>query len=194
MVRVQADGADCAIPLCVIDEKLVVRGWSPRAAELTGIAEKDVLGRRCWEALDLRTVEGSPICSEGCPVAQRIFAGRSDTDRLVRFGHGDDQRPRAMISFGSLCRGEDMLVHAFVVTRLSELEARGQEERGAPRLTQRQLEVLRLLDHGLLTKQIAAELDISPNTVNNHIQAILKAFGATSRTSALHRARRLHLI
>ncbi len=63
-----------------------------------------------------------------------------------------------------------------------------------PRLTPRQLEVLRLLDQGLLTKEIAAELGISHHTANNHVRAILRAFGAASRTGALHRARRLHLI
>ncbi|SRR5579871_161009 len=64
----------------------------------------------------------------------------------------------------------------------------------APRLTARQLEVLRLLDRGLLTKQIATELGISHHTANNHVRAILAAFGASSRTGALHHARRLHLI
>ncbi len=63
-----------------------------------------------------------------------------------------------------------------------------------PRLTPRQLEVLRLLDRGLLTKEIAAELGISRHTANNHVRAILRVFGAASRTGALHRARALRLI
>ncbi len=63
-----------------------------------------------------------------------------------------------------------------------------------PALTPRQLEVLRLLDRGLMTKQVATELGISQFTVNNHIRAILTALGASSRTSAIYRARREHLI
>ncbi|MBV8257600.1 MAG: response regulator transcription factor [Actinobacteria bacterium] len=64
----------------------------------------------------------------------------------------------------------------------------------APRLTGRQLEVLRLLDRGLLTKQIARELGISTHTANNHVRAILRRFDVATRTAALHTARRLHLI
>ncbi len=68
------------------------------------------------------------------------------------------------------------------------------EQETAPELTPRQLEVLRLLDQGLLTKQIALELGISPHTASNHVRAILRLLGAASRTGALHRARRLHLV
>jgi DNA-binding CsgD family transcriptional regulator len=63
-----------------------------------------------------------------------------------------------------------------------------------PRLTPRQLEVLRLLEQGLLTKQIARRLRLSPLTVNNHIHAVLAAFDAPNRGVAVHEARRLNLI
>jgi DNA-binding NarL/FixJ family response regulator len=49
--------------------------------------------------------------------------------------------------------------------------------------------VLRLLEHGRSTKQIAAELHLSPETVRNHIRRLLKALGVNSRLEAVAAAR-----
>src|SRR6478752_3703656 len=47
-----------------------------------------------------------------------------------------------------------------------------------PHLTPRQNEILRLLEHGKSTEQIAAELVLSPETVRNHVRRLLRALGA----------------
>jgi DNA-binding CsgD family transcriptional regulator len=52
-------------------------------------------------------------------------------------------------------------------------------------LTRRQLEVLQLLVAGRSTEQIAAELVLSPETIRNHVRAILRAFHAHSRVEAV---------
>ncbi|URM91677.1 response regulator transcription factor [Streptomyces sp. MRC013] len=51
--------------------------------------------------------------------------------------------------------------------------ARGASEPGAPRLTDRETEVLRLVAKGLSYKQIAERLVISHRTVQNHVQNTL---------------------
>ncbi|MDT9684577.1 response regulator transcription factor [Streptomyces sp. TRM76323] len=51
--------------------------------------------------------------------------------------------------------------------------ARGAAEPGAPRLTDRETEVLRLVAKGLSYKQIAERLVISHRTVQNHVQNTL---------------------
>jgi PAS domain S-box-containing protein len=58
-----------------------------------------------------------------------------------------------------------------------------------PHLTPRQAEVLRLLEHGRSTKQIAAELHLSPETVRNHIRHLFRALGVNSRLEAVANAR-----
>jgi PAS domain S-box-containing protein len=58
-----------------------------------------------------------------------------------------------------------------------------------PHLTPRQVEVLRLLQQGRSTKQIAAELHLSPETVRNHIRRLLQALGVNSRLEAVAAAR-----
>ena len=56
-------------------------------------------------------------------------------------------------------------------------------------LTRRQLEVLRLLDAGRSTAEIARELTLSETTVRNHIANLLAALGSHSRLEAVAVAR-----
>jgi HD-GYP domain-containing protein (c-di-GMP phosphodiesterase class II) len=57
--------------------------------------------------------------------------------------------------------------------------------RGGPRgLTQREVEVLRLLARGLSNKEIADRLVISPKTVGNHVEHIYAKAGCSNRAAA----------
>jgi predicted ATPase/DNA-binding CsgD family transcriptional regulator len=51
-------------------------------------------------------------------------------------------------------------------------------------LTEREVEVLRLVAQGLTNAQIAGQLIISPYTVNNHMRSILGKLGVTTRSAA----------
>lgn len=52
-------------------------------------------------------------------------------------------------------------------------------------LSERELDVLRLMTRGMANKQIAAELFITEHTVKFHIRAILGKLGAANRTEAV---------
>ncbi|GAB2685450.1 response regulator [Thalassiella azotivora] len=54
-----------------------------------------------------------------------------------------------------------------------------------PRLTDRELEVLRLVARGMANRDIAAELFISENTVKNHVRNILEKLQLHSRMEAV---------
>ena len=54
-----------------------------------------------------------------------------------------------------------------------------------PRLTERELEVLKLVARGLNNRDIARELFISENTVKNHIRNILEKLQLHSRMEAV---------
>jgi PAS domain S-box-containing protein len=58
-----------------------------------------------------------------------------------------------------------------------------------PHLTPRQVDVLRLLEQGRSTKQIAAELHLSTETVRNHVRRLFRALGVNSRLEAVAAAR-----
>jgi DNA-binding NarL/FixJ family response regulator len=57
-------------------------------------------------------------------------------------------------------------------------------------LTERELEVLRLLAEGFSTRSISEELFISNNTARNHVQRLIAKLGAHSRLEAVATARR----
>lgn len=56
-------------------------------------------------------------------------------------------------------------------------------------LTPRQAEILRLLELGRSTAQIADELHLSRETVRNHVRHLLQAVGVSSRLEAVAVAR-----
>ncbi len=55
----------------------------------------------------------------------------------------------------------------------------------APELTERELDVLRLITQGKANKTIAAELHISDGTVRAHMVSLFKKLGVNDRTSAV---------
>jgi DNA-binding NarL/FixJ family response regulator len=52
------------------------------------------------------------------------------------------------------------------------------------KLTERELDVLRLLAKGMTNSDIAAQLHLSEGTVRNHVSAILEKLGVSDRTQA----------
>jgi DNA-binding NarL/FixJ family response regulator len=64
----------------------------------------------------------------------------------------------------------------------------------AESLTERQAAVLRLVAEGRSNKEIALLLDLAPSTVKTHLDHIFKCLGASNRTDASNKARKLKLI
>jgi two-component system NarL family response regulator len=63
-----------------------------------------------------------------------------------------------------------------------------------PRLTDRELQVLRLIATGMSNREIAGELTISENTVKNHVRNILEKLHLHSRVEAVMYALRENII
>ncbi len=61
-------------------------------------------------------------------------------------------------------------------------------------LTRREVEVLRQMAHGLTNKRIAQTLEISYETVKEHVQHILRKIGRNDRTQAAVWAARKRLV
>jgi two-component system, NarL family, nitrate/nitrite response regulator NarL len=62
-----------------------------------------------------------------------------------------------------------------------------------PKLTTRELEVLRGLSRGLSNKEIARQLSISPETVKDYLENVYRKLEVPDRVSAVSRARSLGL-
>ncbi len=87
---------------------------------------------------------------------------------------------------------------AKLLTEFAALARREEEETPqqlpAPRLTDREIEVLRLVARGMNNRDIAKELFISENTVKNHVRNILEKLQIHSRMEAVMVAVREKLI
>jgi DNA-binding NarL/FixJ family response regulator len=93
-------------------------------------------------------------------------------------------------------RGESFLepsVAAKVVSEFARLSPRPTDALAEP-LSEREIEVLRLVARGASNKKIAAELVIAEGTVKNHLTNILSKLEAADRTEAAMKARTLGVI
>ncbi len=87
---------------------------------------------------------------------------------------------------------------AKLLTEFAALNKRDQEERAEqvppPKLTDREMQVLKLVAKGMNNRDIAKELFISENTVKNHVRNILEKLQIHSRMEAVMIAVREKLI
>ena len=166
----------CGVPSYVVDATGIVRWLNPAAERLLG----DVRGRQFT----------SVIAPEDRPAARERFAqkmlGTSPASEAT--GHlvsTAGTRMPVEVSSVPLKNGER------VVGVFGLIEERPDDSPRAPppNLTPRQVEVLRLLEQGRSTKQIAAELHLSPETVRNHVRRLFRALGVNTRLEAVAAAR-----
>jgi DNA-binding NarL/FixJ family response regulator len=98
----------------------------------------------------------------------------------------------------AVVRGQSLVTPSMATklfTEFNVLSRRVDAQHGtAPRLTEREVEVLRLVAKGMSNKEIAAELVIAENTVKNHVRNILEKLQMKSRMEAAMYAVREKLV
>lgn len=120
--------------------------------------------------------------SDDSDVAEAIFAGACGY--LLK-----DSVPAVLVAgINAAAAGESLISPGVASKLLTRLRAR---EPSSPladiigaELTEREIEVLRLLSHGGDNRQIAATLFISPSTVKNHVSNILLKLHLKNRIQA----------
>jgi two-component system NarL family response regulator len=93
--------------------------------------------------------------------------------------------------------GQSLISPSMAVKLIDEFKQMSKPEREqgpALRLTERELEVLRLVAKGLNNREVAKELFISENTVKNHVRNILEKLQLHSRMEAVMYAMREKLL
>ena len=170
------------VPSYVVDRHGIIRWVNPAAQRLVG----DVRGRQFT----------SVVSPEETRRAREVFArniggGVERSDNEVVVVGADGERVSVDISAVPLRDGNRVIgMFGQVVDVEHELPL----PTAHPHLTPRQTEVLRLLEHGRSTDQIARELHLSIETVRNHVRHILRALDVHSRLEAVAVARREHLL
>jgi NarL family two-component system response regulator LiaR len=103
-----------------------------------------------------------------------------------------DARPEVLLAaVRAAARGQSMLDPAIAGTVLQELVASAQVQED---LTERELQVLRLLAHGRTNREIAQELIVGVETVKTHVGNILAKLHLAHRTQAVIQALKQGLI
>lgn len=112
-------------------------------------------------------------------------------DQMIGFEQG---RKMASLIAGSKFVPLDAQGHALLSTEpamdvlISELTAFLGTSGKAPKLTPRQIEVLRAIATGNTDKEVAKLLSLSPRTVEMHVSAAIKSLDCSTRAEAVHRA------
>jgi len=112
---------------------------------------------------------------------------------VFRDGSADD----LSAAVRSAARGElrcSRRVAATLLHRVAVLAGRTDPGEVGPRLTRREVEIVRLVDEGMTNKEIAHRLSIEVTTVKNHIHHVLEKMAVSTRGQAAMKARRLGLI
>ncbi len=167
------------VPSYVIDAAGVIRWLNPAAKRIVG----DVEGR---QFTSVAAPEETRRARE--MFARKVVGTATVTDAGFVLVDSTGGRVAVEISSVPLRRGEHVVGVFGQVTDLVEtLHAHPDLP-----LTPRQAEVLDLLERGRTTRQIAAELHLSIDTVRNHVRHILQAVGAHSRLEAVAIAHGAH--
>jgi PAS domain S-box-containing protein len=167
---------DVNIPSYVIDASGVIRWVNPAAQRLVG----DCRGR---QFTSLVAPEHKRHARE--VFAQKIIGRFRSTESEGVLIAEDGERIEVEVCSVPLQRGHRVIGVFGQIPRWS-IEPHAQAH---PHLTPRQAEVLRLLEHGRSTAQIAGELHLSQETVRNHVRHLLRALGVNSRLEAVAVAR-----
>jgi DNA-binding NarL/FixJ family response regulator len=72
-----------------------------------------------------------------------------------------------------------------VLQKFQELSSHTETEYLSSSLTRRETEILEYIAKGFLNKQIASSLEISEQTIKNHVTSILRKLNANARTEAV---------
>jgi PAS domain S-box-containing protein len=170
------------VPAYVIDKHGIIRWLNPAARTLVG----DVRGRQ------LTSVVAPEETRRAREIFTRNLSGPPDgSDNKVVLIGADGERLSVEVSAVPLRSGGHVIG---VFGQVKDVEEGVSTAPPHPNLTPRQTEVLRLLEHGRSTEQIAQELHISIETVRNHIRHLLRALNAHSRLEAVAISRREHVV
>lgn len=202
-----------------LDQTIVF--WNPAAERILGFRGDQVIGRRCYDVVTGLVPGGfTAACLLGCP-SLRVLRG-GDIPRAISMEMLCASGEHKAVSLTPMVvapaeHDAPILVHLFDDSTegagsgevgdavRSELQEQGAEivsdqpvgastPDSAPRLTRRELEVLRLMSVGRSTQGIAGELGISPHTVRNHVRHFRGKLNASTKLEAVVTAIRLGIL
>jgi two-component system NarL family response regulator len=175
------------------------------ATELAATAVPDVI------LMDVRMpkrsgIEACVAIKEAAPTARIIMLTVSDEEAdlydAVKNGASgyllkDSSIDEVAQAIRVVADGQSLISPSMAIKLLDEFKQMSRSDRAqvpTPKLTERELEVLKLVAQGLNNREIAKRLFISENTVKNHVRNILEKLQLHSRMEAVMYAVREKLL
>ncbi|WP_308424019.1 MadR family response regulator transcription factor [Saccharopolyspora thermophila] len=186
------------------EDDLEVVGEAATAAEALAVVERT---EPHIVLLDLKlstgdNTEGLQLCGQlteqhpdlGVLVLTTFLDGGLVVDAIRRGARGyvvkDVDTTELVRSIRAVARRESSFDSRSAAAMVQSMNASAQE----PSLTERELNVLRQLAHGLSNRDIGARLFISETTVKFHVRNIMRKLGAATRAEAVYEASKSGLI
>lgn len=195
----------------VVDSQQRILFWSESAQRILGYRSEDVTGRLCYEIVGGRDSRNYQFCRRNCPIIVNARRGRltPNYDVLCPTASGDLKWLNISTAVVKSKGHPLQVLHLFrdvshrreveesarrVATKVRQVleeEANPsacQSDPGTPplpKLSPREIETLRLLAHGMSTKQIASSLGVKPITARNHVSRLLLKLGTETRLQAV---------
>jgi|688.fasta_scaffold868138_1 PAS domain S-box-containing protein len=205
-------------PAYAVDGSGRIAGWNIAAETYFAVTARDAMGKSCHSIVQ-GTDECGVVCGPNCSTKQAIRGNRpvGNFDLMVKSADGgkwcnvsvllmNNEDTRSQVDVHILRDVDfrkrlELLMQNFARTELgltsAQMATLGHLRRsnlGNVKLSEREVEVLKLLAKGAKTVPVAQQLHISPSTVNNHVQHIMRKLNASNRLDAVHKAESSGLI
>lgn len=201
------------IRLLIVDDHVMIRlGLAALLAdqsdiEIVGETGQGAEAIELFEKLrpDVTVMDGVLPDIHGVEVTRRILQSHPEARIIVVSINESAEDIHRALEAGALgyvpkSRNQDVIIRAIRTVAVGErfLEAdlarRLTARAATTALSQRELEVVRLVASGLANKEIGSRLQLSENTVKTHLARIMAKLGVHDRTSLAMRATALGLI
>jgi PAS domain S-box-containing protein len=189
--------------------------WNGSAEALFGFGQNEVVGKTCFEVFQGLDVLGTLMCKERCHVrdcaARHAPIPNIDLEVNTRSGrriwvnmstlvHEDPKTGRRRIvhlarSIEDRKRADAVVQQMLVISKqLAEVSDRSLRPAPVNALSEQEHRVLHRFSEGKSPADIVRELDITPQTLRNHLHHINQKLGTHNRLEAVTHAIRRKLI
>jgi PAS domain S-box-containing protein len=191
-----------ALPIAsfAVDSQQRILYLNDPAEKITGLVEGRVVGRCCFDTFRCRDSVGHVFCTFKCELYRRARQGNLPTIEVNLTGGGKKGARWFEVTPMTLRneKGGPVIVHFLRdINRLKSFESFYRKSvsliipmahPGRPGhpgvfspLTDRELDVMKLLASGTKTREIAKKLYISPHTVRHHVRSLFSKLRARNR-------------